>query len=83
LRDFFETDTENDYAGRAFRGVNMDKKILQKIYWDNALRAFGEPKKINLEYMQNKAETLLQKENKRAKYAEHDLEYILKTIKSY
>lgn len=81
LRDFFETDTENDYAGKAFRGVNMDRKILQKIYWDNAMKAFGEPKKINVEYLVQKAEELLQKPNKRAKYADHDLEYILKTIK--
>ena len=81
VRDFFETDTENDYAGHTFRGVNMDREILKKIYWDNAMKRFGEPKKINLAYMINKAEELLQKPNKRAQYANHDLEYILKRIK--
>ena len=81
LRQFFETDGEHDYGGRAFRGVKLDESILQKIYWGNAMKLLGEPKKINLEYMAKKAEELLKKPNKRAKYADYDLEYILKTIK--
>lgn len=81
VKDFFETDTENDYAGKPFRGVNLDRKILKKIYWDNAMRLFGEPKPINIAYLTAKAEELLQKENKRAEFANHDLAYILKTVK--
>jgi hypothetical protein len=80
VRQFFETDTEHDYLGRKFRGIKLDEKILQKLYWDNAMGWFGEPKKIDVAYMQKKAETLLQKPNKRAKFANHDLAYILKEI---
>ena len=80
LREFFETDTDHDYGGRAFRGVKLNEGILQKIYWDNAMKWFGEPKKINVEYMQKKAEELLEKENKRSKFANEDLNYILKNI---
>ena len=81
LREFFETDTEHDYCGIEFCGVKLDEKILQKIYWDNAMKWFGEPKKINVEYMQKKAEELLEKPNKRAKFANEDLNYILKNIR--
>lgn len=80
LREFFETETEHDYLGESFRGIKLDEKILQKLYWDNAMGWFGEPKKIDVAYMQKKAETLLQKPNKRAKFANHDLAYILKEI---
>ena len=80
LREFFETDSEHDYGGKAFRGVKLDEKILKKIYWDNAMRLLGEPKKINLEYMQRKADELLSKRNKHAKFADEDLTYILKNI---
>jgi predicted TIM-barrel fold metal-dependent hydrolase len=80
LREFFETNTEHEYVGRPFRGVKLDEDILQKIYWDNAMGWFGEPKKIDLVYMQKKAEELLQKPSKRAKFADEDLRYILKNI---
>ena len=80
LREFFETDTEHDYNGTPFRGVKLDEDILQKIYWDNAMKWFGEPKKIDFTYMQHKAEDLLKKPNKRAEFADEDLRYILKNI---
>lgn len=80
LREFFETDTEHEYVGTPFCGVNLDENILQKIYWDNGMEWFGEPKKIDLVYMQNKAEELLKKPNKRAEFANRDLDYILKNV---
>lgn len=80
LREFFETDTEHSYNGRPFRGIKLDENILQKIYWDNAMKWFGEPKKIDFAYMQKKVEELLGKPNKRAKFANEDLRYILKSI---
>ena len=80
LRQFFETDTEYDYAGNLFKGVKMDERILDKIYTKNVKSFWGEPKKINLEYLKNKAEGLLKVENHDWKYAKYDLEYILKTL---
>ena len=81
LREFFETDSEHDYGGKVFRGVKLDEKILKKIYWDNAMRLLGNPKKINLEYMKRKADELLGKQNKYAKFADEDLRYILKNVR--
>ena len=80
LREFFETDTEHDYIGKPFRGVKMDEKILQKIYWDNSMRWLGEPKKIDLDYLKTKAEMLLKIPNKRAEFADEDLIYILQNL---
>ena len=80
LCEFFETDTQHEYNGRLFRGVKLDETILQKIYWDNGMRWFGEPKKIDLEYLAKKAEELLRKTNKRAEFADIDLKYILRNI---
>ena len=73
MREFFETGTEHDYSGKKFRGVKLDEKIIQKIYWDNSIARLGKPKKINISYMQDKAEALLAKSNKRAKFADDDL----------
>ena len=80
LRQFFETDTEHDYGGRAFKGVKMDESILDKIYTKNVKSFWGEPKKINLAYLKNKAEELLKVENHDEKYARYDLEYILNEL---
>ena len=81
IRQFFETDTDHDYGGRKFTGVKLDEKILEKIYFKNVKAFWGEPKKINLQYMQEKAEALLKVENHHDEYAKHDLEYILNAIK--
>ena len=80
LREFFETDTEHEYVGRPFRGVKLDENILQKIYWENATKILGEPKRIDFSYMQRKAEELLKKPNKHAEFADCDLKYILRKI---
>ena len=81
LQEFFQTNTKHDYLGEEFCGVKLDETIWQKICWDNAMRRFGLPKTINLSYMQNKAEVLLKKQNKRAEFADNDLIYILQTIR--
>lgn len=47
LRNYFETDSEHDYLGTTFKGVNLDKNILDKIYMENALVLYQEPRKIN------------------------------------
>ena len=81
ISNFFETDVEHEYCGEKFVGVKIDEGIRQKIYWDNAMKLLGEPRKIDLSYLKGKAETLLQKNNKRAVYADNDLKYILERIK--
>ena len=80
IREFFETDTEHEYQGEKFRGVKLDDKIVDKIYWKNAERLLGEPKKIGYAYMRRKAEELLLKPNKYSPFADGDLEYILENI---
>ena len=80
IREFFETDTEHEYQSEKFRGIKLDGKIIEKIYWNNAMRLFGEPKKINYSYIKDNAEKLLSKQNKYSEFADEDLMYILKTI---
>lgn len=83
VRNFFETDTEQEYRATEvtkFRGVLLEKDIREKIYHKNAERLYGAPKKIDMEYMKNKAEALLQVKDTTVKYADDDLRYILKNI---
>lgn len=46
IRQLFETDTEHEYIGEKFQGIKLDEKIRRKIYFENAIKLFGEPKKI-------------------------------------
>lgn len=80
VRQFFETDGDHVYVDRPFKGVKLDEKIVDKIYSKNVKRFWGEPKKIDLNYMKRKAEEILRNENHHAKYAEHDLKFILKEL---
>lgn len=80
VRQFFETDTEHLYIDKTFRGVKIEEDIRKKIYWENATRELGAPKKINLAYMQQTAESLLKKGEHKDKFAEEDLQYILENI---
>ena len=77
IREFFETDCEHDYLGTTFRGVNLDEKIINKIYFENSMKRLGEPKAIDLTYLERRASELLKKTNKRARHADMDLEYII------
>ncbi|MBQ8725956.1 MAG: amidohydrolase family protein [Clostridia bacterium] len=80
LREFFETDKEHTYLGKKFHGVNMDRKILAKIYWENAIKRLGNPKRIDENYLLQKAEDLLKIDGKRAEFADCDLRYIIQTV---
>ena len=80
IREFFETDTEHVYDGVKFCGVKLDESILEQIYWNNAMRLFGEPKKIDYSYIRRLAESLLSKPGKYSPFADEDLEYILDSI---
>ena len=63
ISDFFETDTEHEYAGTHFCGVKLEEEIIAKIYCKNALRILGEPKPINKQYLLQKCLDFLQIEN--------------------
>ena len=80
IRDFFETDEEHEYQGEKFRGIKLDEKITEKIYWNNAMRLLGNPKKIDYSYLENKANELLLKPDKYSPFADGDLKYILANI---
>lgn len=75
LRQFFETDTEHAYLGEKFKGVKLDGGMLEKIYWDNAQRVFGQPKTIDEQYLGSESERIFSLE-KISPYAEEDFNYI-------
>ena len=77
IRQFFETDTAHDYAGTPFCGIKLDEKLRKKIYWDNAERLLGKPKKIDENYMLTEAKRLLKLPNNSMQCAETDLRYII------
>ena len=79
LRQFFETDSEHLYVDRSFKGINLDPKLRKKLYWDNSMRIFGEPKKVSTSYIRQEAEKLIGKEH-HSKYAEEDLKYIIENV---
>lgn len=80
ISEFFETKTEHIYLGESFCGVGLDEEIIEKIYWKNAIRRLGEPKKIDYSYLKRKAVELLKKPDKYCKFADGDLAYILENI---
>lgn len=82
IRELFETDTEHDYAGTPFCGVKLDSALLKKIYWENAERTLGKPKAIDTAYLLREAQRLSALPNKKAPYADEDLQYIIKGIQS-
>ncbi len=76
VRQLFETNEENIYFGKQFKGVNLDKGIRQKVYFDNAMKLLGASKTVNLEYLRNKVEELLREDYYFNGYTKMDLEYI-------
>ena len=46
LKQYFETSSTHTYLGEEFKGINLAKDILEKIYYSNAERLLGSPKKI-------------------------------------
>ena len=46
LKQYFETSSAHTYLGEEFKGINLAKDILEKIYYSNAERLLGSPKKI-------------------------------------
>ena len=69
-----------DLAGRKYNGLNIDKAICRKIFYDNAIKEFGEnPKKANLSFMEREISELreIYKDNE---YKFNDLKLIEKYL---
>ena len=81
LRQFFETDTEHDYVGTPFRGVNLEKELRDVIYRENAKRFLNTRAAIDDSYIKQEAERLLSLPGKEHPYADEDLTYILSSLK--
>lgn len=57
VKDFFCSDDEHSYLGDpifTYKGKRLRKEITDKIFYRNAIREYGEPKEISLEYMSKK-----------------------------
>lgn len=59
VQKFFATDESFEYAKIQFKGINLDKKIVHKIFYQNLCNILGEPNKIDFDYFINKCENLL------------------------
>ncbi len=80
VRQFFDTDEEHEYNGSAFRGVKFADEIVEKIFYKNAQRELGEPKKIDFYAFEKRCKFLLERGELTEK-GEKDIRYILKNIK--
>lgn len=80
VRQFFETDGEYEYEKNKFVGVKLEKNILDKIYFKNAVREMGNPKPIDDAWLRCEAEKVLQTPNQNGGLAETDMKYILKSL---
>ena len=83
LRQFFETDTEHVYGGTAFKGIKIEKEILEKLYYKNAECFLGLRREIDYEYMKTQAQRLLLEKKKVDDYADSDLQYIISGFVGY
>ncbi len=61
VRKFFETNQTFTYINTTTTGVNLEKNILDKIYRTNLIDYLGEPKKIDVVYLKDKATKLKNK----------------------
>ena len=80
VRQFLETDLQHDYLDESFNGVALPKALRDKIYRENFTCLLGQPKPINLAYLESNAKELLSKENKKSPFANDDLRYILSNL---
>lgn len=51
VREMLETDGEYVYLDEKFKGINLDKKLRDKIYRENFVRLYGAPKKTDYDYV--------------------------------
>lgn len=60
VQRFLIEDSEIETSNRTIKGFKLDKKILNKIFYDNLNNLLGEPNKIDLEYFYEKCKKLLE-----------------------
>ena len=80
VRQFLETDKQHQYLDEAFYGIDLNKKIRDKIYRENFIALLGAPKPINNDYLLYIAHELLTIPNKKSKYANDDLQYLIANL---
>ena len=59
VQKFFATDETFPYANKTFTGIKLDKKYLDKIFYQNLCDLLGEPNAIDFDYFINKCDELL------------------------
>lgn len=53
IRNFFEGDGIYEYDSWTYHGINFDRELLKKIYFENAERELGSPTSIDMSYVKN------------------------------
>ncbi|MBQ8685376.1 MAG: amidohydrolase family protein [Clostridia bacterium] len=61
VRNFFATDGEHEYYGEKYKGVKFSEEIVEKIFWKNAEKEYGTPKKIDGAWVEKKLAALEQR----------------------
>ena len=77
IRQMFETDETYVYLRTPFKGVLLDKKIREKIYYKNAETYLGERREVDLEYVKRTALLLKNERENVDAHCKEDMEYIL------
>ena len=80
IRQFLETNTEHLYLDEKFTGICLDKALRNKIYRDNFMKVLNTPKLIDKNYMVKEAKRLITIQNKKSRFADDDLEFILQQL---
>ena len=81
IRELFETDEEHVYVGKKFKGINLDKKLRDKIYRENFMEFLGDPTELDEDWLAAQAEKVLAEKKFRRQIDKPDAEYIVKMIK--
>ncbi|MBQ9756599.1 MAG: hypothetical protein IJV99_03265 [Clostridia bacterium] len=79
VRQLFETTSEHDYVGKPFKGIGLNPDIRRKIYFDNANKLFGKPRKIDISYFEKQVERI-SKIDGLTDIDKYDLQYIINNI---
>ena len=80
IRDLFETDEVHFYIDKKFKGINLDRKLRDKIYRENFMCFLGNPKKLDENWLVMQTEKVLAEKKFRRHIDKPDAEYILKSL---
>ena len=53
IRNFYETDSVHDVYGHAYHGINFDRELLKKMYYENASKEYDTPSAIDKQFVLN------------------------------